>query len=126
MKVFVKTVTSSLVSLFLAGGVALAQYPHHDDQHDQYHHDDSHHDDYGHDDHHGDDHDRYVRHNDWHHGGHISHDDWNRGRAVDYHRYHLSAPPRGYAWRQVDGNYVLASIATGLIASAIVASTAGR
>ena len=34
----------------------------------------------------------------------------------------LSEPPRGYEWRQVDGNYVLAAAATGVIASALVAS----
>jgi Ni/Co efflux regulator RcnB len=28
---------------------------------------------------------------------------------VDYHQHHLKAPPRGYEWRQVDGNYVLAN-----------------
>lgn len=50
--------------------------------------------------------------------------DWNRGRRVDYRSYHLAPPPRGYEWREVDGNYVMAAVATGLIASAIVASTA--
>ena len=80
-------------------------------------------------DHHGDDHhggghgDHYVRHDDWRNGGHIGHDDWNRGQHIDYRHYHLNAPPRGYEWRQVDGNYVLAAAATGLIASVIVAST---
>jgi Ni/Co efflux regulator RcnB len=71
-------------------------------------------------DHHGD---HYVRHDEWKKGAHISHDDWNRGARVDYRHYHLQAPPRGYEWREVDGNYVLAAIATGVIASAIVAST---
>jgi Ni/Co efflux regulator RcnB len=33
----------------------------------------------------------------------------DRGDKVDYHQYHLSAPPRGYEWRMVDGNYVLAN-----------------
>jgi Ni/Co efflux regulator RcnB len=42
---------------------------------------------------------------------------------VDYHTYHLRKPPRGYEWREVDGNYVLAAVAGGIIASAIVAST---
>jgi Ni/Co efflux regulator RcnB len=66
----------------------------------------------------------YVRHDEWKKGARISHDDWNRGAAVDYHSNHLKAPPRGYEWRQVDGNYVLAAAATGLIASAIIASAA--
>jgi Ni/Co efflux regulator RcnB len=52
----------------------------------------------------------------------MNHDDWNRGERVDYRHYHLNAPPRGYEWREVDGNYVLAAVATGLIASVVVAS----
>ncbi len=50
--------------------------------------------------------------------------DWNRGERVDYHRYHLQAPQRGYEWREVDGNYVLAAVATGVIASTIIAAEA--
>jgi Ni/Co efflux regulator RcnB len=69
------------------------------------------------------DHDHYVRHDEWKKGAHINHEDWERGQQVDYRHYHLHAPPRGYEWRQVDGNYVLAAAATGVIASAIVAST---
>jgi Ni/Co efflux regulator RcnB len=69
------------------------------------------------------DHGHYVRHDEWKKGARISHDDWARGEQVDYHRYHLSAPPRGYEWRQVDGNYVLAAAATGLISSVVIAST---
>jgi Ni/Co efflux regulator RcnB len=72
-------------------------------------------------DHHDDGH--YVRHDDWKKGAKINHDDWNRGQPVDYHRYHLNAPPRAYEWRSVDGNYVLAAAATGVIASVVVAST---
>jgi Ni/Co efflux regulator RcnB len=58
---------------------------------------------------------------DWHQGGKIGHDDWNRGQKVDYRSHHLRKPPRGYEWRQVDNNYVLAAAATGLIASIILA-----
>jgi Ni/Co efflux regulator RcnB len=61
-------------------------------------------------------------HSDWHQGGKIGHDDWNRGQHVDYRSHHLRKPPRGYEWRQVDNNYVLAAAATGLIASIILAS----
>ncbi len=60
-------------------------------------------------------------HPDWHEGGKIGHDDWNRGRHIDYRSHHLRKPPRGYEWRQVDGNFVLAAAATGLIASIIMA-----
>jgi Ni/Co efflux regulator RcnB len=49
-------------------------------------------------------------------------EDWKRGEHVDYHAHHLRAPPRGYEWRLVDGNYVLAAVATGVIASVIVAA----
>jgi Ni/Co efflux regulator RcnB len=49
--------------------------------------------------------------------------DWARGQHIDYRQYHLNAPPRGYEWRSVDGNYVLAAVATGVVASVVVAST---
>ena len=63
-----------------------------------------------------------ARH-DWHKGGRIGPDDWNRGQRVsDYHRYHLSRPPRGYEWRRVDNNYVLAAAATGLIMGLVLAN----
>jgi Ni/Co efflux regulator RcnB len=67
--------------------------------------------------------DTYVRHNEWKKGYHMKQADWNRARPIDYHQYHLNPPPRGYEWRSVDGNYVLAAVATGVIASAVVAST---
>jgi Ni/Co efflux regulator RcnB len=72
-------------------------------------------------DHHEDSH--FVRHDEWKKGAKIGHDDWNRGRSIDYHQYHLRAPKKGYEWREVDGNFVLAAVATGLIASTVVAST---
>lgn len=68
-------------------------------------------------------HDTYVRHDEWKKGYHMKQEDWNRARPVDYKQYHLSPPPHGYEWRSVDGNYVLAAVATGVIASAVVAST---
>jgi pentapeptide MXKDX repeat protein len=71
----------------------------------------------------GDDHrNMAMAHADWRKGGHIQRNDWNRGKPVDYRRNHLQRPPRGYEWRQVDNNYVLAVAATGLIASIIAAS----
>ncbi len=76
-----------------------------------------HHDDRGHDNH------QYVRHNEWKKGYHLRQEDWNRGERIDYRQYHLRRPPGGYEWRMVDGNYVLAAIATGVISSVIVAST---
>ncbi len=59
-------------------------------------------------------------HSDWRKGGRIGHDDWNRGAQVDYRSHHLRQPPRGYEWRQVDGRYILAAVATGVIADIIL------
>lgn len=97
MKRFETLIALSALTAVLSTGVLVAQ-DHHDDQ-------------------------QYVRHDEWKKGAHIKKEDWGRGVAVDYRTYHLKAPPRGYEWRQVDGNYVLAAVATGVIASAIVAST---
>src|ERR1700744_392668 len=71
-----------------------------------------------------DDHDNhhYVHHDEWKKGAKIRDEDWGRGEHVDYHAQHLRAPPHGYEWRMVDGNYVLAAVATGVIASVIAAS----
>jgi Ni/Co efflux regulator RcnB len=75
-----------------------------------------------------DDHDnhQYVHHDEWKKGARIQNEDWNRGEHVDYKERHLRAPPNGYEWRQVDGNYVLAAVATGVIASVIVAAATGH
>jgi Ni/Co efflux regulator RcnB len=73
-------------------------------------------------DHHDDHRQQYVRHQEWRKGYHMNHDDWNRGQRVDYRTYHLRQPPRGYEWREVDGNYVMAAVTTGIIASVIAAS----
>jgi Ni/Co efflux regulator RcnB len=74
-------------------------------------------------DHPNDHHDTYVHHDEWKKGYHMKTEDWHRAQPVDYRQYHLSSPPHGYEWRSVDGNYVLAAVATGVIASVIVAST---
>lgn len=54
---------------------------------------------------------------------------WVRGRQLpsnyrrnvvrDYHRYHLKTPPRGYQWVRANNDYVMVSIASGIIASMI-------
>ncbi len=59
-------------------------------------------------------------HSDWRKGGRVARNDWDRGQRVDYRSHHLRRPARGYEWRQVDGNYVLAAVATGVIASMIM------
>jgi len=59
----------------------------------------------------------------WRKGGRIDRNDWNRGQRVnDWQHRHLQRPPRGYEWRRVDNNYVLAAAATGLIAGIIMAN----
>ena len=59
-------------------------------------------------------------------GAKMRDEDWQRGEHVDYRERHLRAPPRGYEWRQVDGNFVLAAVATGVIASVVAASIAAH
>jgi Ni/Co efflux regulator RcnB len=45
----------------------------------------------------------------------------NRYVVVDYRQHHLKSPPRGYHWVQDDrGDFILAAVATGLIASVIL------
>jgi Ni/Co efflux regulator RcnB len=100
-----KLLALSVATGLLSGGMLLAQD--HDDHHDDHH--DNH---------------AYVHHQEWRKGYHMNHDDWNRGEHIDYRQYHLHAPPRGYEWREVDGNYVMAAVATGVIASVIAASAA--
>jgi Ni/Co efflux regulator RcnB len=90
---------------------------------------------YGHDDRHDDRHDnkgRYEqgRHDNGNHYGQQKHR-WARGERldrayysdrshyVDYRRYHLRQPPRGYQWVRVDNNYALVALTSGLIASII-------
>jgi Ni/Co efflux regulator RcnB len=110
MKPILRTVALCTLATTLTGGMAFAQ-DHHDDQ--------DHHDNQR-DNHH------YVRHDEWKKGAHMNHDDWNRGERVEYQHYHLQAPTRGYEWREVDGNYVMAAVATGVIASVVAASAAAH
>ena len=59
----------------------------------------------------------------WHRGDRLPPQWRDRQYVVDDWRGHrLSAPPRGYHWVQADGNYVLAAIATGVIASVLLAN----
>jgi Ni/Co efflux regulator RcnB len=57
----------------------------------------------------------FVKHDEWRKGGKIRTEDWGRGQQVDYRAHHLRNPPNGYEWREVDGNYVLAAVTTGVI-----------
>ena len=104
-----RLLTATLALTLLAGTAAQAD-PHHGDRYD--------------------DHGRYEqnRHDNGNHYGQRKH--WNRGdrlpstyysrsNYVDYRRYHLRQPPRGYQWVRVDNNYALVALTTGLIASII-------
>jgi Ni/Co efflux regulator RcnB len=97
MKTLHTVLALAILSTSLMGGVALAQdRDHHDNAQDRDHHDNH----------------AYVAHKEWKRGAAIRHEDWDRGDKVDYRQYHLSAPPRGYEWRMVDGYYVLANSST--------------
>jgi Ni/Co efflux regulator RcnB len=110
-----KLFTVSALSLTLLTSASFAQD--HRDDHGQ-NRQDEHHQDGQHDQAGG----HYVRHDDWKKGHRMNNSDWSRGQRIDYRQYHLSAPRRGYEWRQVDGNYVMAAVATGLIASVIASN----
>ena len=103
--------TVSALSLTLLSSVSFAQD--HNDNHGQ--------DQRQHDDHNQGSH--YVHHDDWKKGHRMNDADWSRGQRIDYRQHHLSAPRRGYEWREVDGNYVMAAVATGVIASVVIASS---
>jgi len=99
------TVALSLVTGSLAfGNAAFAQSYHRDDGY------------------HSSERNSHMPRHGWHQGGRIERSDWNRGRHIDYHAHHLRRPPHGYEWREVDGDYVLAAVATGLIASIILSN----
>jgi Ni/Co efflux regulator RcnB len=57
----------------------------------------------------------------WHRGGRIPSQYRNRQYVVnDWRGRHLKAPPRGYQWVQVDGDYVMVAAATGIIAQLLL------
>ncbi len=92
---------STLSVALLAGpGLVQAQDDHHDAQADH--------------------HDTYVKHSEWKKGYHMKQEDWSRAQPVgDWKAHHLRTPPRGYEWRQIDGNYVLGSINTGVVSMSL-------
>ena len=59
-------------------------------------------------------------HAEWRRGGRVPTEYRGRNYVVnDWRGHHLNAPPRGYQWVGVGGDYVLAALATGLIAQII-------
>lgn len=62
-----------------------------------------------------------VPHNDWHKGERLPAEYRDRNYVVDnWHEHGLQAPPRGYQWVGVNGDYVLAAVATGVIANVLL------
>lgn len=56
----------------------------------------------------------------WRRGGRVPTEYRGRNYVVnDWRGYHLNAPPRGYQWVGVGGDFVLAAVATGIIAQII-------
>ncbi len=53
---------------------------------------------------------KYVYHYEWTRGAHLTPAEWARARQIQSWRVHLPAPPPGYTWREIDRNYVLASL----------------
>ncbi|WP_025660685.1 RcnB family protein [Rhizobium sp. IBUN] len=63
---------------------------------------------------------------------HVTKYNWSRGHRMtpaerrhmrdvrDYHRYRLSAPPRGYRWVQVDNDFLLIGSVNGVIANIVI------
>jgi Ni/Co efflux regulator RcnB len=115
-----RMIMGAMVLSLAVGSLALADPPGYDqDHHDQHHHVDEHHGPIAH--HEGWGRARYVRPH-----GYYRHT-WRRGdrlppayRASAYvipnvAVYHLRPAPRGYYWIRVDGNAVLASMATGAV-----------
>jgi Ni/Co efflux regulator RcnB len=56
----------------------------------------------------------------WNSGERMGRTDWSSAQPIDYRQHNLRAPPSGYEWRESNGQYVLAAVATGLIASVIL------
>ena len=57
----------------------------------------------------------------WHRGGRLPPQYRSHQYVVnDWRAHHLNAPPRGYQWVQVGNDYVLAAIATGIIAQLLL------
>lgn len=62
-----------------------------------------------------------IPHRDWHRGDRLPNEYRDRNYIVDDWRGHgLHQPPRGYHWVGVDGDYVLAAVATGVIANILL------
>jgi Ni/Co efflux regulator RcnB len=101
-----KTLMAAALSLSMLGGAAAVAAPH--------------------DDHRGPDRGNHAgdnrggQHN-WRRGERLPQTYRGHSHYVDYRSHHLRKPPRGYQWVQVDNNYALIALTSGLI-SEIMAS----
>ena len=56
----------------------------------------------------------------WNRGERMGYNDWNDSRRIDYRRYNLRQPPRGYEWRGNDYRMFLVQIGTGYVRSVVL------
>lgn len=56
----------------------------------------------------------------WGRGQQMGYNDWRYAQRIDYRRYNLRQPPRGYEWRRNNDRYILAAVASGMIISVIL------
>jgi len=105
-----KHLLCATLALSLLGGSAAVADPHgHGRGHGHGRHDNGNH--YG-----------WDKHHRWARGDRLPPQYRSRGYYVDYRVHHLRRPPYGYRWVRVDNDYVMVALATGLIASIIIAS----
>jgi Ni/Co efflux regulator RcnB len=126
----------TIICALAAASLSLGSLPSFADDHGHDHdHERGHDHDRGHDNRHGDRHDDHhdardqradhyyygARGPEWHRGGRIPAQYRSRQYVVnDWRGHHLHAPPRGYQWVQVGGDYVMVAIATGIIATLLI------
>jgi Ni/Co efflux regulator RcnB len=111
-----KKLLIAATALSLLGGTAAMAQPYgYDRDHHDYRYDRDHR--YGRDYRGAVGRDVYAPHHRWARGERLPREYWG-GRYVvnDWRVHHLRPPPRGYHWVRVGDDYVLAAIATGLIA----------
>jgi Ni/Co efflux regulator RcnB len=56
----------------------------------------------------------------WRRGERMGYNDWSGAQPLNYREHHLRRPPHGYEWRESNGRYILAAVATGAIMSIIM------
>lgn len=98
-KIFKRLVLSTAAVAMLAVPVAQAQSRHHDTRQDHHASQQRH---------------PVAKKHSWKRGERVS--DWRKRESVrDYRRHGLRAPGRGQQWVKVDNDYLLVSLATGVI-----------